>query len=444
MRLQLQTCLIIVWLMASSGHAQTVVHVSQVLPFASEGAVSSLGRAETPVVAPSGSPAEMSIAAAGTAKVAAEGGKVLTGVGSASSLLLGTSGTARMGAESAVQVPEANEKNHSLELLKGRLFMNIRGEELKKRDQQEFRLKTPAALLAVKGTKFFTVSQDDGDVIGVHEGRVSVTEPTSGRSLDLEAGNSVSVGAGLLGTPREMTDEEKGYAPEYSAADLVRTPIPVAIKSPVPNTRKVQVLLYQNGGLSVVGEEAADRIHYGTRLDPKIGPYFDWRVLKAGRNSIPISPQLTSDGIVRYAWTAKDAVASYQCYFDFGGQSRTNYSEDNYSRLNRINPPPMPKSLAGAPVAIQFRARSKNISTAVFAAIYGENPKAWYALAHEGEWVEVWLLPRLMPATADAPASLEFPYSHLLLGGGFRQNAPAAAKVMALDLTDFVLLTLPQ
>ena len=395
------------------------------------------------MVAPSGSAAETSIAAAGTAKVAAEGGKVITGAGSASSLLLGTSGTARMGAESAVQVPEATEKNHSLELLKGRLFMNIRGDELKKRDQMEFRLKTPAALLAVKGTKFFTLSQEDADIIGVHEGRVSVTEPMSGKSLDLEAGKAVSVSAGLLGEAREMTDEEKGYAPEYAAADLVRTPIPIAIKSPVPNTKKVQILLYQNGGLTVVGEETADRIHYGTRLDPKIGPYFDWRVLKAGRNSHPVSPQITPDGIVRYAWTAKEAVASYQCYFDFGGQSRTNYSEDSYSRLNRINPPPMPKSMAGAPVAIQFRARTKNISTALFAAIYGDNPKAWTALTHEGEWVEVWMLPRLMPAMAGASASLEFPYSHLLLGGGFRQNAPAAAKVMALDLTDFVLLTLP-
>jgi len=109
MRLPLQTCLSIVWLMAAAGHAQTVVLVSQVLPFASKGAVSSLGRGETPVVVPSGSAVETPIAAAGTAKVVAEGGKVITGAGSASSLLLGSSGTARMGADSAVQVPEAAE-----------------------------------------------------------------------------------------------------------------------------------------------------------------------------------------------------------------------------------------------------------------------------------------------------------------------------------------------
>ncbi len=443
MRIQLQICLI-VWLFAASAHAQAVAHVSQVLPFASKGAVSSLGKGEAAVVPPSGSTTETSIAAAGTAKVAAEGGTVVTGAGSASSLLLGSTGTARMGEDSAVQVPEATEKNHSLELLKGRLFMNINGEELKKRDASEFRLKTPAALLAVKGTRFFTVSQEDGDIIGVHEGRVSVTEPTSGKSLDLEAGKAVSVSPGKLGETREMTDEEKGYAPEYAAADLVRTPIPIAIKSPVPNTKKLQILLYQNGAVSVVGEDSADRVHYGTRLDAKIGPYFDWRVLKAGRNSIPVSPQLTADGVVHYVWTAKEAAATYQCYFDFGGYSRTNYSEDSYSRLNKINPPPMSKSTAGAPVAIQFRVRSKNISTAAFAVINGEKAKAWSALSHEGEWVEAWLLPQLVPAMAGNPASLEFPYSHLLLGGGFRQGAPAAAKIIALDLADFILLSLPQ
>ena len=443
MRISLPT-FFFVSLLATFAKAQTVAHVSQVLPFASKGAVSSLGRGEVVPLTPSGSTTnETPIAAAGAAKVAVEGGKIVTGASSASSLLLGSSGTARMGGESAVQVPEDTEKNHSLELLKGRLFMNINGEELKKRDSSEFRLKTPAALLAVKGTRFFTVSQDDGDIIGVHEGRVSVTEPTSGKSLDLEAGKVVGVSPGMLGEVREMTDEEKGYAPEYTAADLVRTPIPIAIKSPVPNTRKLQLLLYQNGALSVVGEDTADRVHYGTRLDPKIGPYFDWRVLKAGRNSMPVSPQLTSDGVVRYVWTAKEAVASYQCYFDFGGQSRTNYSEDSYSRLNRINPPPMSKTLAGAPVAIQFRVRSKNISTAAFAAINGDKGKAWSALSHEGEWVEAWLLPKLVPAMNGNPASLEFPYSHLLLSGGFRQGAPAAAKVMALDLAEFVLLTLP-
>ncbi|MDP1587889.1 MAG: hypothetical protein Q8M07_09115, partial [Prosthecobacter sp.] len=301
----------------------------------------------------------------------------------------------------------------------------------------EFRLKTPTALLAVKGTKFFIISENGADTIGVHEGRVTVTEPASGKSLDLEAGNAVSTSPGILSEMRAMTDEEKAYTPEYAAADLVRTPIPIAIKSTVPNTKKLQILLYQNGQVSVVGEDSVDRVHYGTSLDPKIGPYLDWRVLKSGRNSTPVSPKLSADGVVSYVWTAKQPGAEYQCYFDFGGQSGTNYSDANYSRLNRINPRPMPDNLAGRMVAIVFRARSKNVSSATFAGVAGwRSAKAWSGLVNDGEWMEVMML-------RDQRAALEFPYSHLALLGSFKQGSNAAT-VMALELTDFVLMTIPK
>jgi len=423
----------------STVQAQTVIQVSQVLPFASSGSVSSLAKGAAPSASTpaSGSGSETSIASTGNATLTGEGGRIVTGENAASSLLLGGSGTARMGADSELKVPEPTEKNHSLELLKGRLFMNIRGEELKKRGGAEFRLKTPTALLAVKGTKFFTISENGTDTIGVHEGRVTVTEPASGKSLDLEAGNAVSTSPGILSEMRAMTDEEKAYTPEYAAADLVRTPIPIAIKSPVPNTKKLQILLYQKGQVSAVGEDSADRVHYGTSLDPKIGPYLDWRVLKSGRNSIPVSPKLSADGVVSYVWTAKQPGAEYQCYFDFGGQSGTNYSDDTYSRLNRINPRPMPNNLAGRMVAIVFRARSKNVSSATFAGVADwRSAKAWSGLASDGEWMEVMML-------RDQRAALEFPYSHLALLGSFKQGSNAAT-VMALELTDFVLLTIPQ
>ncbi|MFN0077345.1 MAG: FecR domain-containing protein [Prosthecobacter sp.] len=422
----------------TSGDAQTVVHISQVLPFAGKGAVSSLGKGETgpPVVSSSNTTTETTLAATGTATLALAGGKIITGADGASSLLLGTTGTARMGADSVVQVPEATEKNHSLELLKGKILLNIHSDELKQRGNGEFRLKTPASLLAVKGTKFFTVSADGTDTIGVHEGSVTVTEPTSGKSVTLEAGNAVIASPGILSEMRAMTDEEKGYAPEYAAADLVRTPIPIAIKSPVPNTRKLQILLFQGGKLSVVGGEGADRVNYGTNLDPGAGPYLDWRVLKAGRNSVPVSPRLSADGVLSYVWTARQPGDVYQCYFDYGGQSGTNYSDLSYSRLNRVNPRPMPKSAAGRVVAISFRARSKNLSAAVFAGMNGwAGPKAWSGLAHDGEWMDV-LLPR------DMRAALEFPCSHLSLTASFKSGSNAAVT-LALEMADFTLLTTP-
>jgi len=423
----------------STLQAQTVTRVSKVLPFATQGTVASLQRGveAPPSVSTSEVKTEASLSSKGTTTQATEGGRIVTGVDGATSLLLGTSGTARMGADSELKVPEAVEKNHSLELLKGRLFMNIQGDEIKKRGDTEFRLKTPAALLAVKGTKFFTISENGTEMIGVHEGRVTVTEPTSGRSIDMEAGNTVSVSPGILGEARAMSGEEKAYTSEYAAADLVRTPIPVAIKSPVPNTKKLQILLFQNGQASVVGEEGIDRVHYGTSLNATIGPYLDWRVLKAGRNSIPVSPRMSAEGVISYVWSARQPGDPYQCYFDYGGQSGTNYSDLNHSSINRVNPLPMPDGTLGKVVAITFRARSKNLPVALFASADGKaGPKAWSGLAYEGEWMDVFLLPQ------DAKTPPEFPYSHLALTASYKRGSTAAVT-LALEMAGFMLLTLP-
>lgn len=437
--------------------AQTVVQISQVLPFSPRGTVVSLTKGQ-PVPASVSSASSSSTGEAAIPSAALppptmveEGGRVLTGANSATSLFLGTAGTARLGAGSELQVPAATDKDRSLEMVKGSLFLNIDGAELKKRGGTEFRLKTPAALLAVKGTKFFTVT-DQGtntDTIGVHEGSVTVTSRDSGQSVTLEAGSAVSVSPSILGEPRPLTDDEQSHTAEYTAASLVRTPLPAVIKSPVPNTGKLRILLLQNGQASVAGEEGVDRVQYGTMLQEKIGPYLDWRALKSGRTSVPVTPQLTPDGTIRYAWAAKEPSATYQCYFDFGGHSGTNYSDENYSRLNRINPPPMPKNLQGTLVGIQFRMRGSNISAAHFVtSSAGFHSRllisASSGLASPGSWSEV-IMPALrIPAFKTTPARMVIPYSHLQLSGSFFKPSVPRSKTLTLDLAEFVLLTTPQ
>ncbi len=151
--------------------------ISQVIPFASTGMVTTVDGKEKPISASASANTTGSTNATTAAFMAQTGGKISTGADGATSLILGGTGTARMQADSEVRVPAATEKSHSLEMLKGRLFMNIRADDLKKRASGEFRLKTPAALLAVKGTKFFAITQDGADIIGVHEGEVVVTTP---------------------------------------------------------------------------------------------------------------------------------------------------------------------------------------------------------------------------------------------------------------------------
>ena len=91
-------------------------------------------------------------------------------------------------------------------------------------------------------------------------------------------------------------------------------------------------------------------------------------------------------------------------------------------------------------MAIMFRARSKNVSSASFVVIAGtrftSSVKAWPGSASEGKWVEMVMMRH--KSMAD-----KFPYSYLSLTGSFKQSAQAT-NVMSLELADFVLLTTPK
>jgi ferric-dicitrate binding protein FerR (iron transport regulator) len=362
------------WGIAISVHAQApaVVTVSQVLPFASSGSVSSLTKEEAAMTAALTSGTPVVTTTAGTATLTVEGGKIITGADGASSLLLGSAGTARMGADSEIKVPTKEEKSHSLELLKGELFMNISGEELKKRAAGEFRLKTPTALLAVKGTKFFAVSKDDTDTIGVHEGSVTVTEPTSGKRVTLESGNAVTVGTGIISEVRAMTDEEKGDAVVYAAADLVRTPLPLVVKRVVPNTKQLQILMFSHGQLSVLGVEPVDRLTQATKLESKIGTYFGWRASYAGLT--PMVPTMTANGLVGYDWKTVSNGGSYLCQFDLRNAG----------------------AFSGREIGILFRLSAADVKMLRIRDEAGNNQRIQLPESNDGDFMECLLQPLKM------------------------------------------------
>lgn len=210
--------------------AQQVVEVSRVEMFKTSGTINGVATSESAI---------------GTAKptapttVTRSGGTITTGADGAASLMLGEgaeTGSVRMGPDSEVKVPDAGEKGHSLEMLKGSLFMKIDATQLKQRDGAEFKLKTPAALLAVKGTKFFSRTNNGTDTVGVHEGSVELTEPTTGQKLTLTAGQAAEVSPGVLSAMREMTTEEKGSADTYALAELPAIPLAVFMGLPGAQT----------------------------------------------------------------------------------------------------------------------------------------------------------------------------------------------------------------
>ncbi len=383
--------------------AQTVVKVSQVLPFASTGAVSSLTKEEAALVA------------------------ALT----PGSTQAGTTG-ARMGADTEVRVPDTAEKSHSLELLKGSLFMNISGEKLKQRAAGEFRLKTPAALLAVKGTKFFTVSKDDTDTIGVHEGSVMVTEPATGKSVTLEAGNSLSVSAGVISEVHPMTDEEKGYLPEYAAAELMRTPLPLVVKRPVPNTNQLQILMFSQGQLSVLGVEPVDRLTQATKLESKIGTYLGWRASRAGLT--PMIPTMTANGTVGYEWKVVSNGGSYLCQFELRNAG----------------------AFSGREIGILFRLSAANVKMLRNRDEAGNNQRIQLPESNDGDFMDCLMQPLKLPAKGTKSAVIDFG-SMLQFSTIQRVKPPKEDKGSVLDkigrqnnegfkvfLSDFELLALPK
>ncbi|MDP1589696.1 MAG: FecR family protein [Prosthecobacter sp.] len=294
---------------SSSMQAQTVVNVSQVLPFAASGTVTSgattVKTGETSITSSPGS----AMVPANTPGLAMAGGKISTGADGAASLVLGAGaevGTARLGSDSEVKVPDAGEKGHSLEMLKGQLFLNISADQLKQRGNSEFKLKTPAALLAVKGTKFFSSSKDGKDTIGVHEGSVEVVEPTTGQKLTLAAGQAVEVSPGILEAMREMTVDEKQLVPEYDKARIARMSCGVYAEG--------QNQYYYQGTKVADKDLPPIRNAKGYRsLQDDRRPWLHWKDARgetqAGSLFAP-KPHITEQGTVRYVWNARTMSGS--------------------------------------------------------------------------------------------------------------------------------------
>lgn len=209
-----------------------VASISQALSFAVTGTVTSTAGPvqvqETPISGTSAASAPVVTVPQPVQGAVKAGSQIATATGAAASLVMGEVGTARLNEESEVRLPAQGETGHSLEVLKGLLFLEVSGENLKK-TQSEFRLKTPAALLAVKGTRFFSRTENGADLIGVHEGSVVVTEPKSGRSVTVETGFAVSVKEGELGELRKLEAGEVAQEAEYAKARVRRVALPNAL-----------------------------------------------------------------------------------------------------------------------------------------------------------------------------------------------------------------------
>jgi len=240
--------------------------------------------------------------------------KVACGDGAATSMLLGRLCSARLGENSAIQVPEAAGDSSSLELLKGRLFLHVDAHELAKRGKGEFRLKTPSALLTVRGTKFFVISTEAGDVVGVLEGEVSVRDSRGRNATPVPAGSAVEVAADVISAPRPLSDEEQGYSTQVEEAAVVRTPLALVLERPFDQRRGEQAsaVIHWRGKTMELNPQTY--ANFKTRAD--VGPYVR---LQGWAGEVPtlsdraaatvpkptlgeVGVRLQPDGMVNYSW----------------------------------------------------------------------------------------------------------------------------------------------
>jgi hypothetical protein len=146
------------------------------------------------------------------------GAVIETGPDSQATVSIPGAGSMLLGAETQVRLPKTGDKAQSLELLKGKLFLNISAEEVKKRGDASFRLKTPAALLAVKGTKFFASVENASETCGVHEGIIGSYPIASGLLNEVQAGYALSVFKGKPPAIRRLTEKERREEINYQLA----------------------------------------------------------------------------------------------------------------------------------------------------------------------------------------------------------------------------------
>ena len=199
------------------------------------------------------------------AELIAAGDTIRTATGGAVSLMLGESaesGTARLGPETEIILPyEAGLKNeasrkfrplpqsypsphtnpnrHSLELTQGSVCLNLKAGQMVHEPgvvvprfhvEAEFCLKTPRALVSTQVAKIFCTSLSGLETIGVLEGSVRVSVPSSEKILTLTAGQAVDVTGNVLGQVRDATTAERERCTqECQRAALTLTPLDVFV-----------------------------------------------------------------------------------------------------------------------------------------------------------------------------------------------------------------------
>jgi len=191
--------------------------------FATTGQVSVIGKDGQTSPGGVASPAGAVVAA-----VITPGCIVKTGPASSADLALSGGGSIRLEADSELKLSEAPVGKtgfDSLELVKGRLFLNISSMDLARTERTELRFKTPAAVVAVQGAKCFAEIGAAYETVGVFTGSVEITEIKLGAKTVVKDDMAASVKAGAISPTRRLAMAQTALRKICDQIELVRTEV---------------------------------------------------------------------------------------------------------------------------------------------------------------------------------------------------------------------------
>jgi ferric-dicitrate binding protein FerR (iron transport regulator) len=149
----------------------------------------------------------------------AAGAKIATGADGEADLLFEDGSAMHVGANARLQLQTARKKDGWREVMvklwSGRLFSQV----AKKTEPAHYRVRTPVAVAAVRGTEFVTDASDQGSQLAVFEGSVE-TQALAGPEDDAPVGAAVAVqpdqeislAAGQpAGMPHPLSEQMRGY-----------------------------------------------------------------------------------------------------------------------------------------------------------------------------------------------------------------------------------------
>ncbi|WP_409218052.1 FecR domain-containing protein [Prosthecobacter sp.] len=309
--------------------------------------------------------------------VVVAGGLSGAGTSPASSaiIVIPTAGVVKMDENTEVRLPakpdpklppqkqsEAEGLGHNLELLKGRLFLNIDPEQVKQRGPATFRLKTPSALLAVKGTEFFSETTAQGDLVGVHEGAVIVYHPVTGTSVAIVAGQVVTISGMEISKPRALTVAEKKLDVNYAETRLKREPLKAEWKQPQHPYGKGTKSFSPGNKLGTEYQFALDMAAYNARPVSEVAPELELDVRRIKRKAVALEmvvrswnlPGLTMGGTgLSLSLRSQDARQSrFGHFMPFKGTSNEALRTDEHREwtvvvpLDRMQAKKLPSPLA--------------------------------------------------------------------------------------------------